>query len=159
MRAKLKNLAAISEIVGAVAIVVTLIVLIHETRENTAATYSSTYDQLQRDLIQWEMTLASDPDLFSEYLAFNQLESVEGPIEASPAGLVSSAWFRIAERAYFAHRYGRLADEEWDRWYRQMCTAGYAARRRWPNTERGIFTNEFAQFLDTCEIATSDPAH
>lgn len=159
MRTKLENTAAIAEIVGAVAIVVTLIVLIHETRENTAATYSSTYDQLQRDLIQWEMTLASDPDLLSEYLVFNQSQTVEGPIEATPATLVSNAWFRIAERAYFAYRYGRLADEEWDRYYRQMCTSGYAARRRWPNTERGIFTNEFAQFLDDCETTAGDLVH
>ncbi len=52
---RLERLALIAEIIGGIAIVITLIVLIYETRQNTIATYAASYDQLAADMADWRM--------------------------------------------------------------------------------------------------------
>jgi len=148
---KLEKWALIAEIFSGFAIIVTLAVLIYETRQNTDATYAASYDLLSRDLADWRMALASNPEMQASYFEFvNRLD--EGRREADDGndtgGLVGDTLFLIYERAYFGHTYGRLADEAWERYERVIC--GNLSRRMWPVIRPNLMTKEFSGFVDEC---------
>ena len=150
---KLEKWALVAEIVGAVAIVITLAVLVAETRRNTAATYAANYDQLASDMAAWRMQLAGNPEMQASYFAlFDEGNACvwDGPFDpACDTGiLVATSLFYIYERAYFAHEYGQLANEEWGRYERSMC--GRSSRRLFSRLNPEFFTDEFVRVLENC---------
>lgn len=152
---KLERWALVAEIVGGLAIVVTLVFLIYETRQSTAATYAASYDQLSAEMADWRMALANNPEMQANYFRFaftDDERQGEFPYEdtAYETGvIVSAALYLIYERAYFAREYGRLGDEEWNRYSNSMCDE--FSRRIWPRLGRDWYTDEFVSFVDACQ--------
>lgn len=150
----LEKWALIAEIVGAFAIVVTLAVLISETRHNTAATYAASYDQLSADMADWRMQLADNPEMQASCFAVLGRNDSECRWNSSPeAGcdtgiFVASALFIILERAYFARAYGQLGDQEWGRYRRAIC--GDFPRQIFLRLNPDWFTEEFTRFNAEC---------
>ena len=60
--------ALVAEIISAVAVVVSLIFVAFQVKDNTAAIRSSTYDGILSDHIEWRMTVASSPELMASIL-------------------------------------------------------------------------------------------
>ena len=150
---KLEKWALIAEIVGGVAIVASLAMLIYETRQNTAAIFAANYDQLSADLADWRLRMATSPGASQAYFRFltspvTETVSVDTPDSDLAAQLFAVASFQIYERAYFARRNGRLGDDEWDRFYRNMCDPVQQAV--WGRLEHNLFSTAFVRYLDAC---------
>jgi hypothetical protein len=150
----LEKWALIAEIIGAFAIVATLAILVSETRQNTAATYAASYDGLSADMADWRMQVASNPEMQASYFAFIRPDNSEcrwnSPADAGcdTGVLVASALFLIVERAYFAHEYGRLGEQEWGRYERTICSDFSA--RVFSRLNPSWFTNEFSERIGEC---------
>lgn len=115
-------MALLAEIVGGAAIVISLVVLVLEVRQNTAAVRASTYDQLLSDHTQYRMDLATNTDATEAFLSFNG-HAPTGPDELrdQQGRLIWIAGMMLWERAYFAREYGTLGDSEWQRYRSNMC--------------------------------------
>ena len=149
---KLKKWALIAEIVGAVAIVVSLIFVGLQVRDSTTATYAGTYDDLLADMVYWRMELATSPDALRGFYAYINPDSGENwdPMTMFAGHVALEAVVQVFERAYFARRYGRLNDQEWSRFQRAMCSPEYHEMWARANVDPFVFSQEFWQYVSEC---------
>ena len=96
---KLSDWANIAEIVGGIAIVVSLLVLISQVRGNTAAIRSSTYQNVSDSLTQMA-DFAVDRELVDLYNR-GALGTIQDPVERSQYGLMLVSQIRRFENAYY----------------------------------------------------------
>lgn len=119
---KLQRLALISEIVGGIAVIVTLVVLIFEVRENTETLKAATYDSLVADLAQHLLENTHDEQVFEAQF----IRSTEGLDALTPRQLlrrqqVFVTQFMHYERAFIQWQAGNIDDEAWNRFHRAIC--------------------------------------
>jgi hypothetical protein len=119
---KLSEYAQIAEVVSGLAVVITVIVLVFEVRNNTAAVESATYDSLVSDMTAWRLAVVSNPSLIENIYSTQQLnsEGIEG-VRIYERQYILMASFHIYERAYIQWQAGNLAGEGWERFERQIC--------------------------------------
>jgi hypothetical protein len=117
----LRNTALIAEIIGGIAIVVTLIFLVSETLKNTNAIQAQTYQNLTSQLSEFRRDQrASDmPEIFEKFRV-DGLESLSAKERFKFFSLVGALW-GIYESAYYARERGVLGDDEWTRFFSQIC--------------------------------------
>jgi hypothetical protein len=120
---KLQRWALISEIVGGAAVLLTLILLLLEVRQNTQAIRTATYDDLVADLADFNMNIATDDELGQ----MRFLNSTEGRDPLTDYQLflliqINLVRFQHYERAYIQWRAGNLEDSLWERFRDRICS-------------------------------------
>ena len=147
---KLEKWALIAEIVGSVAVVVTLIFLIIEVRGNTEASLAANRQSLAGRTEALLMAEATSRELEEVIAKANQ----ETPLDAVEAGMYASyvaARVRSAEEAFLQFREGQLSEQ-------YFRTRGVSAVRTMDNEQaqavwtrwkdQGYFTSEFSDWFD-----------
>ena len=140
---KLQRWALVAEIVGTFAIVLSLLLVAYELRQNTAANYAASNDALGEAQIEWRSNILSRPELM---LAWSEQLGID--VEIGASALISEQLLLIYERAYFAHKYERLGVAEWERYQGSMCKP--LVTKILPVVVRSNFTEEFWFFLQEC---------
>jgi hypothetical protein len=142
-------IGAISELVGAVAVIASLIYLAAQVRQHTRAIQSSSFQGTTDALNHINMMIASDPDLLrvisSRPSSLGEL-SVEDRYRYS---YVLLSLFRVRETAYHQQHEGTTALQSW---IREEVTLrsnleSPAAREWWKTVGYG-FAPEFSQYVD-----------
>ncbi|MDA1370815.1 MAG: hypothetical protein O2971_08665 [Proteobacteria bacterium] len=112
----------IGEALSIVAVLITLVFLILEVRENTAAIRTESYGESITRLNDWRLQLASDKELTRMFAQFNSgnLTNLDGT-ESQQFSFVYGSLWSIYESAYFARSYGTLGESEWIRFEQMMC--------------------------------------
>jgi hypothetical protein len=110
------------EALSIVAVIVTLLFLILEVRENTAAIRTDSYGETINKLNDWRLQLASEKELTAMIAEFNagELRDLDQTERQQFSFIIGSLW-SIYETAYFANGYGTLGDSEWSRFEQIMC--------------------------------------
>lgn len=122
MNEKLQQYALIAEIVGGIAVVVTLIFLAFEMRANTQAMRAATYDSLVADIANWRLIYTTDEELQEiDFLRITEGRDALSPLQARYDANVVIALFQHYERAFIQWRAGNLDDSAWDRFERAIC--------------------------------------
>jgi len=146
---KLQEYALIAEIVSAIAIVGSLIFVGLEIRQNTNAVFATSYDQLLADQMDLRLRVADSPEMLRGYSIFREEEVNDGAaLENEVGAYVNGALYQLYERAYFARNYGRLGDEEWNRYRRWICapeSAGIVNK-----LDPLAFSDEFWNYINEC---------
>lgn len=139
---KLERWALISEIIGTLAIVFSLLFVAYEVRQNTSANYAVTQSSLNNAQLTWRSNLLSTPGLLEVW------ENQVG-VEVNAGVLVAEQLLLIYEQAYFAQKYKRLGDGEWGRYEASMCRnpSTIVLASEVPTVN---FTEEFWTFLLEC---------
>jgi hypothetical protein len=114
-------LGAIGEIVGAVAVILTLGYLALQIRQNTAAVATSTYDSVITGYNELNLTIASDPDLarivhVGMYTP-SSLDENERIRFAFIIRAVSNQYLKLLR----LHEKGALPPDEWKTWGRELA--------------------------------------
>jgi len=150
---KLQRLALISEIVGGIAVIVTLVVLIFQVRENTETLNSATYDSLVADLAQHLLENTHDEQVFEAGF----IRRTEGLDALTPRHLVRSqqayiTQFMHYERAFIQWQAGNIDDEAWNRFHRVICRlAGPVFEENLGPRINGITTDSYRLYrADNC---------
>ena len=97
---RLQKWTLISETVGAIAIVLSLMVVAYELRRNTEASYANTLDSLSESQMNWRSNILSTPGLLEAW-------SQEIGVELDAGWFIGEQLLLIYERAFFAHKYER----------------------------------------------------
>jgi hypothetical protein len=106
----------------AVAVVVTLIVLIIGVRENTDIVRASAHSNNLQSLSDLQTTILSNPDAVRVYTSFiNNDILILDDEDRTRLTLIFLSTFRAYEAAYFSERYGLLGEEEWRRFEDSIC--------------------------------------
>jgi len=141
-------LGAIGEIVGAVAVVLTLGYLAVQIRQNTRVFQSST-EQAQADAHTRCLSLiAQDPDLTRLYLRGASGDSLDRE-ESLRFGFLLHVVFSQVQAAFFHYRQGTLSPEQWvppsrvAAWWISSPGA-----RAWWAEGKTVYREEFVQLVE-----------
>jgi len=119
---QISKLKQMGEALSVVAVLVTLVFLILEVRENTAAIRTESYGESINRLNEWRLELASNSELTRMFAAFNDGEEFDlDRTQNQQLNFVLGSLWSIYESAYFAYSYGTLGESEWSRFEPMMC--------------------------------------
>ncbi len=121
---KFEKWALITESVGTIAIVASLIVLVFQIRENTEATRIASFDAVTQSFNDWRNFLVENPEvneLYHNYKSGVIPSAEQEGLRRSMLGAVLVNLFTDFDRAYLAYR-SRLDSDEWDRIRRGFCS-------------------------------------
>lgn len=131
---KKKNLqkyALFAEVIGGIAVLVTLIFLVIETRENTNALQAQTYQSLTAELnvIRNTSITSGFSKTYLEYAkkGFDGLDDAA----AFDMNTFSQAVWGVYESAFYARERGVLGPDEYVRFQRAMCRNFKADKEQW----------------------------
>lgn len=114
MKAKLQEYALIAEIIGAICIVISLIFVGIQVKDNTTASEAATYQASVGYDIELLMAVAGDPDMariVSTYIYGDSSSLSE--LDTTRAEYQMTALLRHLENLYSQHELGLLSDETW----------------------------------------------
>ena len=149
---ELQKWALGAEIIGGIAVTVTLIILIIEVRENTSVMRMAAYqDEIDRSN-EWRYNVTADPDQRYVYQQWT-LDNTEAldPAQEFTLRMILNSLFSQRESAYFARKNGFLGDSEWQRMLSPACAAynrTVANTDLWPRLATTL-TDEFVSLLDS----------
>jgi len=149
----LEKWALISEIVGGVAIVLSLVFVGLQIRSSTQVDRAVSYERNIDSINQWRLGLLSDPEALTAWGEFaGTLPENPTPEDVKSVRLfiTLNALFGIYEKSWFATHYGVMAEEEWERFARQACQQRSKARERglWEQMEP-LLTRAFTDYLSS----------
>jgi hypothetical protein len=155
---KLEKWALIAEVIGSVAIVVTLVVLIAEVRTNTELSRVAAYDAVTRDFDDSRTLSLTDPEILELFHQFTQGSlpaRQDDSRDALRAGIFVLNVFSGYERAYLSHEAGIFGEAEWSRVERAACQDwGYLEKSGYVSFVSFRLTDEYVEHLN----ATCTPA-
>ncbi len=147
-------IGAISELIGAIAVVVTLAYLAVQIRHNSKALHSSTRFEIAKTQMDINFLLAQHPDLAIG--AYGILQGKEGMSEKDrlAASQYITGMFRTFENQFYAYREGNFPEGVW---------GGYRRNIAWNVTQpkfeefwkerRHLFSENFAELVDELTIS------
>ena len=144
----LPELAAIGEIVSSVAVIISLVYLAIQIRQNTEAERTSTYQSIVSDFGALNNNMASTPELSDMFVRgledFNQFN----PSERARISQAFFQCFRYFENMFYQHHRGYLDEEIWVGWKRLILT--YYSRpgfQTWWEFRKDVYSEPFVKFL------------
>ena len=154
---KLEKSVLIAEIIGGLAIVVTLIVLIVEVRVNTDAIQSATAQAVHENFATWYSSIQGDPELFRVSLQGMRDYSSLSEIEKGQFIAMFMSFVSYSQNAFYKWQEGSLSPELWQGWelisMNIFSTPG--GKDFWE--ERGyVFGDTYRAYVDT-QILPKDP--
>lgn len=155
--AKAFSLSNITELVGLVAVLVTLVFVGFELRQNTKAVESSATQEVHANFAAWYASLQSDPELLMITVQGMQDYGSLDVAQRSQFIAVFMVFTSNCQTAFYKWREGLLDDELWSGW-RELSlnffsTAG--GKAFWEDRSY-MFGSGFREFVDN-EIMTSKP--
>jgi len=155
----LVRVAQIAEILSSLAVIVTLLFLVAEVRQNTRVTQAAAYEQRIEELNRWRAILVTDSEVAAAWLTDREEAGAsQGKVADFRLGILFFMQWAIYENAYYANQRGLLGAAEWSRFERQICVRYENSGSRWDagtavtSSERQLLTEEFARFVeDSCK--------
>ena len=142
-------IGAIGELGGALAVVVTLVYLAIQIRQNTDSVRSNTFQSVSESFNAWSVQLIRDPEVVKLYNSgLTDYEALE-EIERSRFQLLISTQFRNYENIYYQHRHATLDHEVWPARRASMIEfLGQPGVQRWWRRRGGFFGESFRALVD-----------
>ena len=147
---KLAKLAQITEIISGVAVLITLIFLYIEVRENSAVIRASSYGQSTAMINEWRYQGANSPELTRLFRVFaNGEANTFTEIERQQFSFYNGGLWGVYESSYYARVYGILGEQEWGRFQGQACTQYQIALPQglWPSM-KNLMSEDFSTHIE-----------
>lgn len=150
---KLEKWALVADVVGAIAIVLSLVFVGFQIRSSTQVSRSVAYERNIDSLNEWRLELIGDPELTSLLGTFTGAlgeNATPAEVRELRLNLLLNVIFGVYEKSYFAAKFGVMGADEWARFQDQACLNRSRAMNRglWEAMER-LLTMEFASFLES----------
>jgi hypothetical protein len=147
-RSRASNLKSAAEILGLVAVVLGLLFVGIEVRQNTAAIHAETLQGLNDSSQEFLLLLASNPALVEIQLkAVTDPTSLNAIEEQQFSYLERTRWLR-SQNAYFQHQRGTLGDADWETYARLLC----GRQQSYWQAHESVLAEEFVNFVEsTCK--------
>ena len=150
--------SAIGQIVGAIAVVVSLIYLTREIRRNVRATRLASMRSMSDALNRCIQQLAESPHLSELYYrGIHDVESLKGADLVRFSALINQ-FFRICEEMYYQQLEGHLDPRLWRGFEAIMHDIiGYTGVQAWWRSRSHWFSEDFANLVNQLQ-QTAKPA-
>jgi hypothetical protein len=151
-------ISAIGQIVGAIAVVISLIYVATEVRNSARATQLASRRSISEIFALWSRQLAEHSDLRELYYrGLHDFESLEGADLVGFATLMHPL-FRLYEEAYYAHLEGDVDPRLWRGWEAAMRDInGYLGVQAYWRSRSHWFNEEFVKFINQLQQTAKPP--
>lgn len=109
----LSEIALFSQIVGSIAIVVSLVYLAAQVRQNTRATQSATYQSVVSKSLEILTPMYSEDGNVELWLRATAAEADLSPVEQMRFHFLMLAVFRHFDNLHYQHKHGAIESEQW----------------------------------------------
>jgi len=146
-----KHVKSVIELTGAIAVLIGLVFVGLELRQNTVAVQAATFQGMTDTSSDFLLTVASEPELRPVWVAAhnspNDLNIEDIQILVF---LQQSLWLRM-QNAFRQWQIGTLSDEDWLVYQQIVC--GFAQRPQFQNywQNSGSLTASFKEMLEDCD--------
>jgi hypothetical protein len=151
-------ISAIGQIVGALAVVISLIYLANGVRSSARATRVASERSLVEMLNRVVQQLAEHPHL-SElcYRGIHDFESLEGP-ERMRFSAIMDQLFRLYEETYYGRSEGHVAERIWHQAEAPLRDfSGYPGVQAWWRSRSHWFSEDFANLVNELQGTAKAP--
>jgi hypothetical protein len=151
------KLRPLAELAGAVAVLLGLVFVGVELKQNTEAVQAATLQSMTDASQEYLLLLASDPDLNRIWRTANLDPDALTDAEASQYFvLVRAQWLRF-QNSYLQWQRGTMSDEDWVLYENFVCdmtasTMAQSRRRTWSDHKKAL-TTRFVEFVENCWAA------
>jgi hypothetical protein len=151
-------ISAIGQIVGAIAVVISLIYVAREVGNSAHATQLASRRSIAEIFHLWSRQLVEHPDLRELYYrGLHDFESLEGA-DVVGFGTLMHQLFRLYEEAYYEHLEGHVDPRLWSGWETGMRDInGYPGVQAWWRSRSHWFNEEFAKFINQLQQTAKAP--
>jgi len=132
-----------AEIISGAAVIVTLVFLIFEVRENSEMIRANTFDRNIESLIDVRMQIASNENSL-QVMADHW--GIEDPDMLRRQLYVVSIW-SIYEKTYYSQQYGLVGTAEWERFETRICDYVQSQFDFWNENISNFLTEEFRGYV------------
>ena len=117
------RLTSLIEVFGGIAVVVSLVFVGLEIRQNTAASRAATYQEIIRASNEYLLAIGADPglSLIMYRASSDSLRERLSGLDQLQYFNVRRVFWRNMENAYVQHPIGVLGDAEWDTYHGLAC--------------------------------------
>ena len=155
----LQDLGAVGELIGGISVVISLVYLAVQIRQNTQTVRASAYQSILAAAVQARLTVAQDPVLCRRMLdGLHESEKLTDDEKAQLRQTIS-AMLRLFENVFFQYRRSMVEEAIWESW--RLTTIAMFSRpdvqEWWPST-REFFHEEFREFLEREATQPTPPA-
>jgi hypothetical protein len=109
----LQNLGDLGEAIGGLAVLVTLVYLAIQTRQNTKAVQAASFQQVVDSFAEVTLVLAQHPDIAAVIFKGQTAPESLTPLEEMRYGMFLTSFCRRAESMFFQSQQGTLQRETW----------------------------------------------
>ena len=140
---------SIAELVGAIAVIASLLYVGRQVRESSRATKGQTYDSISNRLNEAGAQTVNDPDLMDICLRATSGEPVSATELPRYTGFVHNL-FRILESAYHQHELGLIEEDKLKPLFHSTSVyiASEHGQKMW-ETRRHLHDAKFQKFVDS----------
>jgi hypothetical protein len=151
-------ISAIGQLVGAIAVVISLIYLASAVRSNTRATREASMRWVSDNYNRWIQQISGHPELSELYYrGIHDFESLEGPELVRFSALMVEA-FRRSEEMYYLKLEGHLEPYVWHGIEAGMHEfSGYPGVQAWWRFRSHWFTEKFAKHVNQLQETAKPP--
>ena len=146
----LGDLANLGQIIGALAVVISLFYVAHQIRQNTNAVRSATAQSVHEHFANWYRLVAADAEL--SQIVVNGLKDYSSLSETERTRFIASfmSFLSYSQNAFLKWREGLLADPLWIGWEQVMMNLFCAPGGRAFWKERGyMFGEDFRHYVES----------
>jgi hypothetical protein len=148
---------AIGELVGAIAVIITLLYLAVQIRQNSQAVKNSAAQTLLSEANGSLRVAASDPGTARAVILGQTLFDELSEEERAQFIVWMFAWMRTIEQAYFQYIQGYIDEEIWEGQVVHMRQAIHSPGvAKWWSFRRCFFSRKFQNYIDEIAAVDSD---
>ena len=145
----------IIEIGGAVTVLVGLVFVGVELRQNTAAVEAATFQSLTDASSDWLMTIAADPELLRAWTIGSSNPEQLDETDATRYFLITRSFWTRMQNVFSQWERGTLGDEDWQFYEEVLCgpVGGTGPSRGNMATfgqHKNVLTDNFLEYLERC---------
>ena len=146
------NLRTFVEIVAVISVVLSLIFVGVELRQNTNVAKASSYREITAGLAEQRAFWASDPEVTTIYYAYATADTTElDKVQRQRLNFILTNIFSSYENAFFSRSYGVIGDTEWKRFEAGACKHYRVVKKI--DAQFFFISEEFIQYLNAhCEV-------
>jgi len=138
-------IGTIAEIVGATAVVVTLIYLAIQIRQNTASVTTATYDSVISGFNETNAIVIDNPDVADIFLRGNQDPTSLSDAEAVQYAFLLRSWSNQWLKLLRLHQAGSLSRDDWARFALEAAQAFNTPGGRLFKQENRVFEDLYSE--------------
>ncbi len=149
MKSTLEKSALIAEIIGAVAVIISIIYLTYEVRQNTAATRSLTHQELFDSTLDLNQSIATNPALADLLTRSKNNFSGLSESEQTQLFMMFVNYFNMWDSAHSNHKKELLDPDAWQVWDIGMTwymTEYESAREVWKGASQ-FYNSQFREHV------------